>query len=185
MRSFVPSDWLSTSTLFVFLVGIAFLVGCDSGGPDMSNQGLTLDKLSGNWELTPQYRSTDQFDLAQDPMWYRVIPKDEITDKFPGADSLEKAPGVALLHVVEGDCVMDAPGAFITEIQEDAFKLGPDIKIEASVEDSILTLPQPDGVPFELRRVEEDIFQLANNDHPAEGFNCDFKNIDTPFPTRR
>lgn len=185
MRSSTFSDSLSTSTLFVFLIGAVFLVGCDSGGPDMSDQGLTLEKLSGNWELTSQYRSTDQFDPAQDPMWYRVIPKDEITDKFPGADSLEQVPGVALLHVVQGDCTMESPGAFITEIQEDAFKLGPDVKIEASVEDSILTLPQTNSVPFELKRVEEDIFQLANNDHPVEGFSCDFKNIDTPFPTHR
>ena len=118
-------------------------------------------------------------------MWYRVIPKDEITDKFPGADSLENVPGVALLHVIQGDCTLEAPGVFITEIQEDAFMLGPDVKVDASVEDSTLTLPQSNGVPFKLRPVEEDIFQLANNDHPAEGFSCDFKDIDTPFPTRR
>ena len=185
MRSFAFSDWLSTSTLFVFLVGIAFLVGCDSGGPDMPNQGLTLEKLSGNWELTAEYRSSDAYDASQDPMWYRVIPKDEITDKFPGADSLENVPGVALLHVIQGDCTLEAPGVFITEIQEDAFMLGPDVKVDASVEDSTLTLPQSNGVPFKLRPVEEDIFQLANNDHPAEGFSCDFKDIDTPFPTRR
>jgi len=187
MRSFALSDWLSTSTLFVFLVGIAFLVGCDSSGPDMSNQGLTLEKLSGNWELTPEYRQDDVFQPRTDPMWVRVIPKDEFSNKFPDADSLEQINALGLLYIVEADCSQDGPAGII-EVAEDGFKFGAgDTKILASVEDSSMTWSgseeEPNDPPFEYQRVDQDIYRLANNDNPAIEGNCNFQDIDTPFPT--
>lgn len=188
MRSFVPNDWLSTSTLFFFLIGVTFLVGCDSGGSGMQKDpGLTLEKLSGNWELTPEYRQDDVFQPRSDPMWVRVIPKDEFSNKFPEADSLEQINAVGLLYTIEADCSQEGP-AGIFEVAEDGFVIGAaDTKILASVEDSIMTWPgseeEPNDPPFEYQRVDRDIYRLANNDNPVIEGNCNFQDIDTPFPT--
>lgn len=187
MRSSTFSDSLSTSTLFVFLIGAAFLVGCDSSGPDMSNQGLTLDKLSGNWELTPEYRERDVFQPRSDPMWIRVIPKGEFSTKFPDADSLEQIDALGLLYIIEADCSQDGPlGIF--EVTEDGFKFGgADTKFLASVEDSSMTWTgpeeSPNEPPFEFRRVDRDVYRIANNDNPVIEGNCNFQDIDTPVPT--
>lgn len=187
MRSFAFSDWLSSSTLFVFLVGIAFLVGCDSSEPERPNQGLTLEKLSGNWELTAEYREGDVFQPRSDPMWVRVIPKDEFSNKFPDADSLEQINALGLLYIVEADCSQEGPAGII-EVAEDGFRFGAgDTKILASVDGSSMTWSgteeEPNDPPFEYQRVDRNVYRLANNDNPAIEGNCNFQDIDTPIPT--